>query len=58
MQTNLTLEAAQLLCEERAQARKVGDWSKADSIRTLLDEAGYQTQDHCNGTSSVVSIVN
>ena len=41
---------------ERAAARKQGEWKKADAIRQTLDEAGFQTQDHVDGSYSIVCI--
>ena len=52
----LTIEQAQQLGSERATFRSNGNWTAADQIRIVLDEAGYQTQDHTDGSWEIISI--
>ena len=39
----------QALAEERAEARKAKDWTRADAIRDQLKEAGYELKDTPEG---------
>jgi len=43
-------EAAATLARERDEARAAKDWARADSLRTRLQEMGYEVEDTADGT--------